>query len=1397
MPQTPAPMKKTPDKAIIIAVGISVAALLIGLSCEKWDHTNPLDPLYTGPLVPSVNGTVMQLSKQKNITVIDTSNGTFIIQYTGQKPDVTAGSILVSAEGNGYLRKVISVQQSGSNTLVCQTEQACITDAVVTGEIDTTVALSFANANAVLQKTLPGVKTGENEISLDNVELYSGKINGVDVKVKLVEGSIAFKPNLMTTLKIRNQKLESFSIAAGGKIDLDFTMALEIPYAFDALEIPNNHVMLASYRWTQVYMIGYFPVVTVTELNFIAGYEAEAEVNGIIQAGFTGRDLGIEIGARFDQNVSPKWRPIFSPTGYFEQPIIDWTPEASAMLRGYVRPELNVYLYGLVGPSLGVEPYLKWEGNVSQSSSGINWDWLLEAGIDGTLGIDITILDEDDDVQPPEMSVTLYSKKIANDEGSFNGPLISVTPEMMDFEYVDLKKSKELSLRITNQGFSALEISSIVSSDPQFQVIGSTSLNVPKGNYQDVIIRFSPISSGLKNGTLSIYSNAVFSPKTIQMSGICQNTPPTASFTVNPQSGSTLTTFNFDASGSSDNEESLSDLRFRWDWENDGNWDTEYSSIKMASYVYPTPGTKTVKLEVLDSGGLTGTITKTIQVTESNGTLKGKVTCGINPLINVTIRVFDESNLLVTQTTGNYDGTYELKLPANVGYIVNFSKEGYYPKVYQGIYLAIGTTYTIDVDMERTFSLSIYPTNITLLNGETRQFTCTLTYSDNVQDNTPPITWSVTPGTAGQISQTGFFTAHASNTGVESVKAEYKDQTAKTSVTVQTKPVTVTSIEILPSTATIKNGENRQFNCWAHFSDGSKLDVTNSGQVGWVLNPGSAGSFNQTTGVFTAHATNTGTETITATYQSKTDQATVTVSMNEHEIGTVTDIDGNTYQTVKIGNQWWMAENLKVIHYRNGDAIPNVTDNNTWASLTTGAYCNYDNDANNAITYGSLYNWYAVNDSRNIVPEGWHVPSDAEWKTLEMTLGMSQTNADQTYWRGTDERGKLKETGTTHWQSPNTGATNESGFSALPGGYRDSAGYLRDLGYYATFWSSTEYDSYHAWYRYLYYINSGVGRLSYTKQFGFSVRCVRDIEPQPTLTNIEATPETATLESGDVQQFNCIAHYSDGSTKNATQAADWSITPGTSGGIDQNGLFTAHATNTGTGTITASYEGYIDQSTITVVRPIETGTVTDIDGNVYKTVKIGNQWWMAENLKVTHYRNGDAIPNVTDNSTWAALSTGAYCNYNNDVNNVAIYGRLYNWYTVNDARNIAPTGWHVPSDAEWKMLEMTLGMSQTNADAEGWRGTDEGGKLKETGTTHWQSPNTGATNTSAFSALPGGFRGIGGGFDALGSSAVFLSSTESSSGSAWLRNLYFLYSNIDHGRSGKHYGFSVRCVRDG
>jgi len=195
----------------------------------------------------------------------------------------------------------------------------------------------------------------------------------------------------------------------------------------------------------------------------------------------------------------------------------------------------------------------------------------------------------------------------------------------------------------------------------------------------------------------------------------------------------------------------------------------------------------------------------------------------------------------------------------------------------------------------------------------------------------------------------------------------------------------------------------------------------------------------------------------------------------------VTDFDGNVYRTVTIGTQVWMVENLKVTHYRNGDLIPNITDSAAWDNSTSGAYCSMDNSALNSSIYGHLYNWYAVNDSRNLCPAGWHVPTDDEWTILIDYLGGEDTAG-----------GKLKEADTTHWHSPNTAATNEIGFTGLPGGCRRYDGLFLYLSYYGLWWTATEENPQYIWYRCLVFDNPGFLRKHFGKDCGCSVRCVRD-----------------------------------------------------------------------------------------------------------------------------------------------------------------------------------------------------------------------------------------------------------------------------------------------------------------
>lgn len=193
--------------------------------------------------------------------------------------------------------------------------------------------------------------------------------------------------------------------------------------------------------------------------------------------------------------------------------------------------------------------------------------------------------------------------------------------------------------------------------------------------------------------------------------------------------------------------------------------------------------------------------------------------------------------------------------------------------------------------------------------------------------------------------------------------------------------------------------------------------------------------------------------------------------------------------------------------------------------------------------------------------------------------------------------------------------------------------------------------------------------------------------------------------------------------------------------------------------------------------------VTDIDGNIYNTITIGTQVWMAENLKTTRYRDGSSIPYVKDDIEWMRLTTPGYSCYDNDpATYIEIYGALYNWHAANSGK-LCPTGWHVPTDAEWLSLMNHLGGSSVS-----------GGKLKEKGTSHWDSPNTGATNETGFTALAGGCRGIDGSFILMGQRGAWWSGTELNEWSAMSINIDYNDNMIKDIAYGKTNGMSARCI---
>ena len=282
---------------------------------------------------------------------------------------------------------------------------------------------------------------------------------------------------------------------------------------------------------------------------------------------------------------------------------------------------------------------------------------------------------------------------------------------------------------------------------------------------------------------------------------------------------------------------------------------------------------------------------------------------------------------------------------------------------------------------------------------------------------------------------------------------------------------------------------------------------------------------------------------------------------------------------------------------------------------------------------------------------------------------------------------------------------------------------------------------------------------------------------------------SATTEVSSITLSTAIS----GGTINSSGGATITVS-GLVWGVNTNptiALPTKTTDGTASGTFSSSISG-LEEGTTYYVRAYATNSVGTSYGPqisftslifVESSVVIGTQTWKNKNLEVSTYRNGDQIPQVTDPAVWRALTTGAWCYFNNDPANGTIYGKLYNWYAVNDSRGLAPSGWHIPTDAEFITLTNYLGGS-----------TLAGGKMKFVGTTRWITPNTDATNESGFRALPGGFRYYESSFLQKGVRALFWTAT--ASGDAVFYNIYNNSGSLTRGTEGKVDGFSVRIVQD-
>jgi len=506
--------------------------------------------------------------------------------------------------------------------------------------------------------------------------------------------------------------------------------------------------------------------------------------------------------------------------------------------------------------------------------------------------------------------------------------------------------------------------------------------------------------------------------------------------------------------------------------------------------------------------------------------------------------------------------------------------------------------------------------------------------------------------------------------------------------------------------------------------------------------------------------------------------------------------DGQFYQTKQIGAQCWMAENLNV-----GNMIPGTS----WMGNNgvIEKYC-YNDSTAKCDVYGGLYQWeeameYTTTPGvKGICPDGWHFPTEEEYCTLTQFIDPAVT-CGVTGWSGTDVGTRMKSTG--GWYGGGNG-TNTSGFSGLPGGYRDAFGWFAHQAYYANFWTSTEVSQTEAWRWNLYHGEARIYQTGDDKAHGFSVRCLRDAPNFPPVQpSNPSPPDNSANQPGIIILFwSCSDPEND--PLNYDVYLGTSTPPGLAGtAITDTSYLTGQLGYNTTyywKVVAHDDHGHTTQGPIWIFSTKAGWECNDLlldtrDNQTYTTVQIGTQCWMAENLNI-----GNMIQSSGNQANNGTIEK--YC-YGNDVDNCNVFGGLYQWnemmqyVTTPGVKGICADGWHLPTDEEWCTLEVFVDPTII-CDNTQWRGVDGGGKLKEAGTAHWDPPNTAATNSSGFTALPAGWK--------MWSTSVchyltergyFWSSTLYST-LPWLRQLQYDQSGVFRMVHMIDNSLSVRCLKD-